>query len=124
MINYILVGLGGALGAVFRYSVSTLFNYFFYYSFVSTLIVNILGSFLIGFFIYILQTKIHSEKVVNYFLIIGFLGSFTTFSAFSYQTIDLILNNKILIASFYVLTSVFFCIIAAYLGLNIHRILN
>jgi len=116
--------LGGALGAVFRYSVSTLFNYFFYYSFVSTLIVNILGSFLIGFFIYILQTKIHSEKVVNYFLIIGFLGSFTTFSAFSYQTIDLILNNKILIASFYVLTSVFFCIIAAYLGLNIHRILN
>ena len=124
MINYILVGLGGALGAILRYFVSTFFNYFFYYSFIGTLIVNIIGSFFIGFLIYVLQNKINSENVINYFLIIGVLGSFTTFSAFSYQSIELILNNKIFIASVYILVSVFSCIIAAYLGLNINKITN
>ena len=124
MINYILVGLGGALGAILRYFVTAIFNYFFYYSFAGTLIVNIIGSFFIGFFIFILQNKIHSTNVINYFLIIGVFGSFTTFSAFSYETLELILNNKVLIASMYILTSVFVCIIAAYLGLNFHKIIN
>ena len=124
MINIILVGLGGALGSILRYITSILFNYFFLYSFIGTLIANIIGSFVVGLLIYNLQNKFLSANIINYFFIIGLLGSYTTFSAFTYETIELVLNNKKLIASIYVLSSCALCIISAYIGLNINKFLN
>ena len=94
MINIILVGLGGALGSILRYITSILFNYFFLYSFIGTLIANIIGSFVVGLLIYNLQNKFLSANIIYYFFIIGLLGSYTTFSAFTYETIELVLNNK------------------------------
>ena len=120
----ILVGLGGGLGALLRHSTSILFNYFFFYSFIGTLIANIAGCFLIGFLIHILQNKIFSPSIIYYFLIVGVLGSYTTFSAFSYETIELFLNNKLILASIYVIVSIVLCLISAYIGLNIHKFIN
>ena len=50
----------------------------------------------------LLENKSLSQDLIRYFFIIGVLGSFTTFSAFSLETIDLIVNKKFLIAFFYI----------------------
>ena len=124
MTNLFLVVAGGALGASLRYLTSIIFKYFFYYSFVGTLVVNVLGSFLVGLFIYLLQNKSLSQDLIRYFFIIGVLGSYTTFSAFSFETMDLLINNKLLLSFIYIFSSLVFCLIAAYVGLNINKIIN
>ena len=124
MTNLFLVATGGALGASLRYLTSIFFKYFFYYSFVGTLVVNVFGSFLIGLFIYLLQNKSLSQDLIRYFFIIGVLGSYTTFSAFSFETIDLLTNNKLLLSFIYIFSSLVLCLIAAYVGLNINKIIN
>ena len=124
MTNLFLVAAGGALGASLRYLTSIFFKYFFYYSFVGTLVVNVLGSFLIGLFIYLLQNKSLSQDLIRNFFIIGVLGSYTTFSAFSFETIDLLTNNKLLLSFIYIFSSLVLCLIAAYVGLNINKIIN
>ena len=122
MTNLFLVAAGGALGASLRYLTSIFFKFFFYYSFVGTLVVNVLWSFLIGLFIYLLQNKSLSQDLIRYFLIIGVLGSYTTFSAFSFETIDLLTNNKLLLTLIYIFSSLVLCLIAAYIGLNINKL--
>jgi len=122
--NLFLVAVGGALGSSLRHLTSIFFKYFFYYSFVGTLVANVLGSFFIGLFIYILQNKILSQDLIRYFFIIGVLGSYTTFSAFSIETIDLLTNNKLFLSFIYIILSLVLCLIAAYVGLNINKILN
>ena len=124
MTNLFLVAVGGALGASLRYLTSILFKYFFYYSFVGTLAANVLGSFLIGLFIYLVQNKIFSQDLIRYFFIVGVLGSYTTFSAFSFETIELLTNNKLFLSFIYIILSLVFCLIAAYVGLNINKIIN
>ncbi len=124
MTNLILVALGGAFGASLRYLTSLLFKYFFYHSFIGTLFVNVLGCFLIGYMINTIQSKNLSEDVIRYFFIIGLLGSYTTFSAFSFEVVDLFNNNQIFLSIIYILLSVIICIIGAYLGLNFEKILN
>jgi len=122
--NLFFVAIGGALGASLRYLTSIFFKYFFYYSFVGTLVVNVLGSFLIGLFIYLLQNKSLSQDLIRYFFIVGVLGSYTTFSAFSFETIDLLTNNKLLLSFINIILSLSLCLIAAYFGLNINKIIN
>ena len=124
MTNLFLVAGGGALGASLRYLTSIFFKYFFYYSFVGTLVVNVLGSFLIGLFIYLVQNKSLSQDLIRYFFIVGVLGSYTTFSAFSFETIDLLINKKLLLSFIYIILSLVLCLIASYVGLNINKILN
>ena len=92
--------------------------------FINTLIVNIIGSFLIGYLIVLLENKILSQDFIRYFFIIGVLGSFTTFSAFSLETIDLIVNKKILSAFFYIFSSLFLCLLFTFIGLNFNKLIN
>ena len=124
MTNLFLVAAGGALGATLRYITSIFLKYLFYYSFFGTLVVNVLGSFLVGLFIYLLQNKSLSQDLIRYFFIIGVLGSYTTFSAFSFETIELLTNNKLLLSLINIILSLVLCLIAAYVGLNINKILN
>ena len=92
--------------------------------FINTLIVNIIGSFLIGYLIVLLENKSLSQDFIKYFFIIGVLGSFTTFSAFSLETVDLIVNKKILIAFFYIFLSLFLCLLFTFIGLNFNKLIN
>jgi len=122
--NLFLVAAGGALGASLRYLTSFFFKYFFYYSFIGTLVTNVLGSFLIGLFIYLVQNKSLSQDLIRYFFIVGVLGSYTTFSAFSFEAIELLSSNKLILSFIYIFLSLVLCLIAAYVGLNINKILN
>ena len=121
MFQIVLVASGGAAGALARFFLGSIFQIFFLSSFYGTLLINIIGSFLIGYLISIGYIKNFSEDFIKYFLIIGFLGSFTTFSAFSYEVLDLFLSKKMALSILYIFTSVFFCIISAYIGMSVNK---
>ena len=126
MSNFFLVALGGSIGASTRYFFYLISKNLLSTSnlFINTLIVNIIGSFLIGYLIVLLENKSLSQDFIKYFFIIGVLGSFTTFSAFSLETIDLIVNKKFLIAFFYIFSSLFLCLLFTFVGLNFNKLIN
>ena len=122
MINFFWVAAGGALGASLRFISSSFFNLFFPNLPIGTFFVNVLGSFIIGLLINALEMRSSSEIFIKYFLIIGVLGSYTTFSSFSYEVIELYNNKKLLLSIIYILASVFSCIVAAYAGYSINKV--
>lgn len=117
MINYLVISLGAALGGVFRYGLASFIQKrvesFFPYG---TLVVNILGSFVLGFIMYYLDEKDFLSPEMRLFLTVGLCGGFTTFSTFSYETLNLIRNSQFLLATTNVLVSIFLCLIAIYLS--------
>ena len=116
-----LVATGGALGAVLRYLLTNISKSMFASSIYGTISVNILGSFLIGYFITSNAGNKLSENFVKFFLIIGLLGSFTTFSAFSYEVVELINSKKYILSFTYIFISIFICILSAYLGTLLNK---
>ncbi len=108
-----MIAAGGALGAIARYGVSVGTGQIFGLSFPwGTLIVNILGSFLMGVLIVKFSQMDGVSQHLKLFLITGFLGAFTTFSAFSLDFITLWERGDILQALGYVLASVILSILA------------
>ena len=71
-----------------------------------------------------METKQLSVDFVKYFLIIGVLGSFTTFSTFSIENVDLLLNKKFFQAFSYIFLSLSLCLLFTLLGLNINKLIN
>jgi CrcB protein len=115
--NFLLVGLGGGLGSMLRYSGNLLINgkSFPYH----TLIINIVGSFFIGM---ILALSLKNENFANnwkLFLATGICGGFTTFSAFSLENVTLLQNGKYGLAALYILSSIILGIAAAFIGFKI-----
>ncbi len=121
MINIILVATGGASGAVLRFILTNLSKSLFTSSLYGTFAVNVIGSLLIGYLITSDIGKDISDNFLKFFLIIGLLGSFTTFSAFSYEIVNLMMSKKLLFSFFYICFSVIVCILSAYLGMLINK---
>ncbi len=111
------VALGGAIGAVARYGVNISATHLFGHGFPwGTLIVNILGSFLMGVAIVKLsQMQISPE--LRTMMITGFLGAFTTFSTFSLDTITLWERGDVMQSFLYIMASVMISITALFVAL-------
>ena len=127
--NYLLVFLGGGVGAVCRYLVTTAVGTRFGLNFpLGTFAVNIFGSFLMGFIMGMLLFtakewgQIVSEKI-RLLLTVGFLGGFTTFSSFSLETLTLIEGGSNFLAIMNVLLSVMLGLLSAWLGVSLARII-
>jgi len=115
--NFLLVGLGGAIGSMLRYAFYLLITI---KSFpLATFTVNIMGSFLIGA---VMALGLKNETFAGnwkLFLATGICGGFTTFSAFSLENITLLHNGKYSIALIYITLSIVLGITAAFLGYKI-----
>ena len=88
--NIIMLIFGGALGATARFTISQFIDKHFTTQFpVGIFIVNIIGCFFIGLIMSLLQNKFLLNEVFRFFLVIGFLGSLTTFSTFAFDNFNL-----------------------------------
>ena len=119
IIKILYIAIGGSIGSILRFLFSNFCKIYFPFFPIGTLAVNVLGSFFIGLFVSYLNNKEVSEIIVRYFFIIGLLGSFTTFSAFSIETLELFKQDKIVLSLFYISLSIILSISAAYIGFNI-----
>jgi len=116
---YLLIALGGALGSVTRFALSGFVAGHFGETFPwGTLVVNVSGSFVIGFFATL--TSPDGRLLVSpggrQFFMTGVLGGFTTFSSFSLQTLNLVRDGEWWQAGGNVTGSVFACLLAVWLG--------
>lgn len=118
MSPWLLVAIGSALGGVSRHGVGVLIAQRFGHTFPwGTLTVNVLGSFAIGVCgALVTVSNRPSAPVVRDFVMIGFLGGFTTFSAFSLQTLQLLRDGKLGSAAANVVASVLVCLLAVWAG--------
>ena len=121
-----LISIGGALGSTFRYLINISLNNFTILNYhIGTLVVNLIGSFLIGLFASILKNYyVINEDIIKYFFMIGFIGSFTTFSGFSLETINMLNSGNYSVASIYITISIILNLFAVYIGLNILNYIN
>ncbi len=114
--------LGGAIGALLRYFVSNSMYICLGKNFpYGTLIVNVIGSFLMGILTIIFIEKADTNDILKLTLLVGFLGAFTTFSTFSIDTVNLISQGHILRAFLNIFLNVGVCIFAVWIGLIVGR---
>ncbi len=111
--DFLLVGIGGALGSIARYGISLLSSHLVISSEIATMTTNALGSLLIGIVIALSKGDWHL------LLAVGFCGGFTTFSTFSAQALQLLQSGHRLLGIIYILCSVVVCIIMTYIGILI-----
>ena len=109
--SLLVVGAGGALGSIVRYAVSLLFAHLAISSHWATLLVNVVGSFLIGLAIPVLANGTHL------FAVVGFCGGFTTFSTFSVQAVQLFQAGERLTAAAYIAASLVVSVLMVLLGM-------
>ena len=118
------VALGGAIGSAARYGVNVWSARRFGIAFpMHTLIVNILGCFIMGALTEMMALKFHIGQETRAFLITGILGGFTTFSAFSLDFAYLVERKQLAAAGGYALASVVISLLAVFAGMNLIRTL-
>lgn len=124
MTNVLIIGIGGFAGAVSRYAVALWVGQRWGRSFpLGTLAVNVSGCFLIGLLMTLFLEKYMVSPEWRMFLIVGFLGAYTTFSTFEYETGGLLRDGELLWAGLNIILSVVFGFAALKLGELIARAL-
>jgi CrcB protein len=122
ILKTLLIGLGAFIGANVRYALQTWaaarwgtdFPY-------GTLIINISGSLILGFFVTLVTQRVAIPAEWRVFVTVGLLGGFTTFSSFSVETLTLVQMSRWLPALLYLTGNVVLGIIGAYLGIILAR---
>jgi len=115
--NILIIGSGGFVGSVARYFVSQLNLTLSFHSIpVGTLLVNIIGSFAIGFLTGIAEKSMILTPEWRLFLMVGLCGGFTTFSAFANENLMLMHSGQFLSVLLYTGLSIFLGFLAVYLG--------
>jgi CrcB protein len=117
MTKYLMVALGGALGSVLRFWVGgyvsnrlgTRFPY-------GTFIINVTASFLIGFILTLLAERTHWSPNWRYLIPVGFIGGYSTFSTFEYESFRVFQDGEFLITGLNVVLSVVLGFVSVWLG--------
>ena len=112
----LLVGIGGFLGAVFRYLISGWIQDGLVTFPLGTLGVNFIGTFLLSLIMYLSEYKGLFTEETRIFLTIGLLGAFTTMSTFSYESFKLLEQKETFLLSLNVIGTIILTFFAVYLG--------
>ena len=122
--HWLSIAIGGAMGAMGRYWVSScllpISSYKFPYA---TFSVNVVGSLLMGILYVLIVERGGLPEQVRHLLMVGFLGAFTTFSTFSLDAISLWQNGGHIMALIYVFSTVFSCLLAIIVAIWLTRLL-
>ena len=122
MYTYLSIALGGALGSMARYATGVYVGRWLGMAFPwGTLLINIVGSFLIGAFAESFALRWDSSPLTRVFLIVGVCGGYTTFSTFSLDIVTLINRGEALAAAAYIVASVALGVAALFAGLHAMR---
>lgn len=124
MLKYVMVGVGGCFGSILRFwlgiyiagRMGTRFPY-------GTLVVNITGSFLVGLIYAVLTARTQWNPNWRYLIPIGFIGGYTTFSSFEYETLRTIQDGQLGLGLLYIAASVVVGFIAVWGGAMAGRII-
>ena len=116
--SIMLVAAGGALGATLRFVTTSLVGSAYLFPW-ATFGINIAGALLIGIVWGIGQEAAWFHNWGRLFLVVGVLGGFTTFSAFSFETLELLKAQRVFVALAYICVSVSVCVLLAWVGLKI-----
>ncbi len=114
---YLLIGFGAFFGAITRFLLSSFFSKIIFFGFpVGTLTVNLIGCFFMGIF---LALNLSNKELISPLIIIGFLGSFTTFSAFTKEVLLFSTTSGIFTAYFIALIITSICLLSTFVGYKI-----
>ena len=117
LVQYLAVAAGGAVGAVARYVVADLCGRFFGIAFpIGTFVINISGSFFLGWFLATIGNRVMMPDAVRLAIAVGFVGAYTTFSTFMYESNGLLQDGSGVKATVNLLGSVLVGLLAVRLG--------
>lgn len=122
MANIIAVAIGGALGAMSRYTLGVVLSGKWNHGFpLHTFIINITGAFLLGFLNVLFIERLTVSPVLRLGIGVGFLGAFTTFSTFGYEVVSLLEEGSLRTAFMYTLLSLIVGFMGVALGIGLAR---
>ena len=117
----LVVGFGGAVGAILRWWVGVFMNHLLAPAFVGPLVVNLVGSFMIGLLLIWFQGRLPISDVLRTGILVGLLGGFTTYSAFSMEAVNMMMAGLYGRASAYVVVTVVVCLMGTWAGVMLGR---
>src|SRR5678815_2228152 len=124
MQRILLIGFAGLAGTLGRYFMSGLVARRFGETFpVGTIIINVIGCFLAGLLFYVLQERSLVSETVRLAIMVGFLGGFTTFSAYGLQTFTLFRDGEMLLALMNLIVSNLVGLLFVWVGFLLARVL-
>ena len=123
MLKYVVVGVGGFLGAIARYALGTYIGGRYGVRFpLGTFVINVSGSFLIGLILTLLA-RTTASAYWRYLIPIGFIGAYTTFSTFEYETLRAIQDGQLMTGFLNIALSLVIGFIAVWAGAAIGRVM-
>ena len=122
MSRYLLVLIGGGAGSLVRYAAGTAIMTRFGGRFpLGTLVINVTGSFLIGFLMTLLTERFKVDPAWRFLLVVGFLGGYTTFSSFEWETYSVVRDGGVWAGMLNIVSSVLLGYVAVWLGSTLAR---
>lgn len=125
MLKYVMVGVGGFMGAIARFVLGSYIGNRFGSRFpYGTFVINMTGSFLLGVVMTVLAEKTDANPNWRYLVPIGFIGAYTTFSTFEYETLRTVQDGQMLIGFANVALSVIVGFAAVWAGIVVGRTMS